>query len=282
MLLRMLRNALQRARGESDAVDLSALQLPLEEEKRLYEMHGRIPVDRHLDILYGDYKIGQAPFVEVYRRAMQETGTVFTPFTLFQRFDTRRQLCQYLFATLDVPGMRAECGVYRGATALLLCRAVATRQPGFDGRRMHLIDSFSGVSRSVTEDLIPTRNANGEVTMSEFFPEGRTDTSADLVRGFFAGEFPQVAVHAGWIPAVFASLPDSPWAYVHLDVSLYEPTLASLEYFYPRLSPGGVILCDGSIFCPGAEKAFRTYCERNRLAYAMLGYREYVLMNDAA
>jgi hypothetical protein len=281
MLFKMLQNATKRARG-SRAVDAAAIQFPLEEEQRLYAMHGRVPVERHLEILFGDLRIGDSPFVEAYRRAMHETGTVFTPFTVFQRFETRWQLCRYLFATLGVPGLRAECGVYRGATALLLCRAIASRRPGFDGNGMYLIDSFSGVSRSVDEDLIPVRGDDGSVALSTFFPEGKTDTSAELVRGFFARDFPRAAVHAGWIPSVFASLPESGWAYVHLDLSLYEPTLAALEYFYPRLSPGGVILCDGSIFCPGAEKALRSYCERNALSYVLLGYRMYVLLKDAA
>ncbi|RPI42795.1 MAG: class I SAM-dependent methyltransferase, partial [Betaproteobacteria bacterium] len=98
---------------------------------------------------------------------------------------------------------------------------------------------------------------------------------------FFAREFPGVAVHAGWIPEVLSSLPSSAWSYVHIDVSLYEPTLAALEYFYPRLSPGGVILCDGSIFCPGAEAAARHFCETSSLPYVLLGHREYVLTKHA-
>jgi hypothetical protein len=164
---------------------------------------------------------------------------------------------------------------------LLLCRALRSRQPSFDGQGMHLIDSFCGTSRNVAEDLIAVRDGEGDPRMAEFFEPGKTDASEQAVRATFAAEFPAVAVHAGWIPEVLASLPESPWAFVHLDVTLYEPTLAALAYFQPRLSPGGVLLCDGSIFCPGAEAAFRSYCERNALGYAVLGHREYVLVNDA-
>ncbi len=65
---------------------------------------------------------------------------------------------------------------------------------------------------------------------------------------------------------------------MHLDLSLYEPTLASLEYFYPRLVKGGVILCDGSIFCPGVAQAWEEYCGRHDIPYVLLGHRETVLM----
>jgi hypothetical protein len=44
---------------------------------------------------------------------------------------------------------------------------------------------------------------------------------------------------------------------VHIDVDLYQPTRDSVEFFYPRMVPGGVILCDdyGSTRCPGARRA---------------------------
>ena len=258
------------------------VRLPLEEERRLYAAHGAVPIDRHLEILFADDRIGAQRYVDMYRAAMRDTGTVVTPFNVFQRFETRRQLYRYLFATLAVPGARAECGVYRGATALLLCRALRSQWPDFDGTGMHMIDSFSGTSRSVAQDFIPVREADGTLGLAEFFPEGKTDTSADLVRSFFSPEFPGAAVHAGWIPDVFSSLPECAWAYVHLDLSLYEPTLAALEYFYPRLSEAGAILCDSSIFCPGVEAAVVQFCERMSLPYLVLGHREYVLTKNAA
>jgi hypothetical protein len=280
MLLKRLFEATRRTRVTVPQPAVAPAALPLEEERRLYEAHGRAPVETHLDILLGDYRIGRERFIDMYRDAMRATGTVLTPFNVFQRFDTRAQLCRYLLATLGVPGRRAECGAYRGATALLLCRALRNREPSFDGQGMHLIDSFCGTSRNVAQDLIAVRNGDGDLQMAEFFQAGKTDASEAQVRATFASEFPGVAVHAGWIPAVLSSLPEAAWAFVHLDVTLYEPTLAALEYFQPRLSPGGVILCDGSIFCPGAEAAFTTYCERNSLGYAMLGHREYVLVNE--
>ena len=281
MSFRKLLGAARRSGAARETPSVADATLPLEEEQRLYAAHGHAPVDRHLQILLGEYHVGDRPFIELYRECMQRTGTVVTPFNVFQRFQTRQLLCQYLFATLDIPGLRAECGVYRGAAALLLCHALRSRSASFDGTGMHLIDSFSGTSASIEEDLIPVRDADGVVRKQAFFPEGKTDTSAELVKTYFAGEFPGVAIHKGWIPAVFVGLPEARWAYVHVDVTLFEPTMATLEYFFPRLSPGGVILCDGSIFCPGAERAVRQYCERQALAFVVLGHREYVLIKDA-
>ena len=65
------------------------------------------------------------------------------------------------------------------------------------------------------------------------------------------------AFHKGWIPDVFSDLPETEWSFVHIDVDLYEPTLAAFQYFFPRLSTGGIIICDDysySLF-PGAKLA---------------------------
>jgi hypothetical protein len=255
----------------------SRLEYPLETEQKLNELHGRSPTDRHLDILFQDARVGGAAFVELYRRCLAHTGTVTTPFNTFQRFQTRLDIVHYFLATLAVPGARAECGSYRGATALLLCHAWRSRQPGFRGGDLYLIDSFSGTGSSSADDFIAVRDQDGTTRMEAFFPVGKSDTSADEVRGYFT-EFPDVTICAGWIPQVFGSLPDRDWAFVHLDLAVFEPTLASLEYFYPRLSKGGVILCDGSVFCPGAQKAWDQFCTRHNIPYVTLGHRETVLV----
>ena len=153
MLLMRLFAAARRPRAGRPPPDGLQAELPFAEERRLVAAHGRAPVERHLDILYGDYRIGQARFIDMYRDAMRATGTVLTPFNVFLRFDTRAQLCRYLEATLDVPGHRAECGAYRGATALLLCRALASHRPGYDGSGMHLhLSLFSGDDNAFYEE----------------------------------------------------------------------------------------------------------------------------------
>jgi O-methyltransferase len=46
----------------------------------------------------------------------------------------------------------------------------------------------------------------------------------------------------GYVPDTFAGLEDERFAWVLLDLDLHEPTVASLEFFYPRLSPGGYLI----------------------------------------
>ena len=50
----------------------------------------------------------------------------------------------------------------------------------------------------------------------------------------------RVVVHQGFFPATAEGVEDR-FAFVSLDVDLHDPTAAGLEFFFPRLSPGGFI-----------------------------------------
>jgi len=273
----LLSKLIKAIRSAPSAAEAAPSEYPLELETKLNDLHSHADVKRHLDILHGDLHIGDERYTDLYTRCLAATGTMVTPFSVFQRFQTRYDLVRYFLATLDVPGARVECGAYRGATALLLCHVMRSARPEFTGRDFYLLDSFSGTSASTDFDLIPVRDAGGRTQKAAFFPAGKTDVTVDLVRGYFS-EFPDAKIHAGWIPAVFDQLPATPWAFVHIDLTLYEPTLAALRFFYPRLASGGVIICDGSVFCPGAQQAVDEFSTDNKAPYVWLGYRESVFL----
>jgi hypothetical protein len=276
----MLLSKLLKAMRAQPAVDARAQpEYPLELEAKLSRLHSSADVKRHLDILHGGLRIGGERYTDLYSRCLEATGTMVTPFSVFQRFQTRHDLVRYFLATLEVPGARAECGAYRGATALLLCHVMRSVRPAFRGEDLYLVDSFSGTSASTDHDLIAVRDAGGHARRASFFPAGKTDVTADSVRGYFA-EFPEAKICAGWIPGVFEQLPSTSWAFVHLDLTLYEPTLAALRYFHPRLASGGVIICDGSVFCPGVQQAVDEFSSANKAPYVWLGYRESVFVKE--
>jgi hypothetical protein len=46
------------------------------------------------------------------------------------------------------------------------------------------------------------------------------------------------------------------FSFVNLDVDLYESTLASLEFFYPRLAKGAILISHDYSTCEGVKRAF--------------------------
>ncbi|MCB1801869.1 MAG: class I SAM-dependent methyltransferase [Gammaproteobacteria bacterium] len=190
--------------------------------------------------LFGDFPISEdhklwredRKFFADYRRLTPNSYSEDRKYTL-------RELVRF---TCDLDGDMAECGCFEGATAWFM----ADECPGTP---LHLFDSFEGLSE-------PDRNDKPEGDELFEWAKGDLSASEEKVRRNLAG-FDNVSYYKGWIPTRFDDVADRRFRFVHLDVDLYQPTLDSLEFFYPRMVEGGVILLDdyGFTSCPGAKKA---------------------------
>ena len=159
-----------------------------------------------------------------------------------RRFDRCRALClntavpsmtqiagTWLMAELlehcrRIPGGIAECGVYKGGNALLV---LSTSDAACE-RSYHLLDSFAGFHR--LSDADPQRRA------TDF-----RDASFAQVRDLFAN-FKNVTIHPGFFEKTLPALKESSYCSVYIDCDLYEPTKLLLEYFWKRISPGGLLM----------------------------------------
>ncbi|HUD91768.1 TylF/MycF/NovP-related O-methyltransferase [Sphingobium sp.] len=124
-----------------------------------------------------------------------------------------------------IAGAVAELGVYRGDQARRINRL-------FPDRPLYLFDTFTGFS---DRDLA-SENAGD---LSSAIVGDFVDTSVDLVLGKLAQ--PELAkVFPGYFPETATGIEER-FAFVSLDVDLYDPTRAGLSWFYERLNPGGYI-----------------------------------------
>jgi O-methyltransferase len=60
---------------------------------------------------------------------------------------------------------------------------------------------------------------------------------------------------------VTEALKSRQFAFVHLDADLYEPTLAGLRFFYPRVAPGGFLIVHDYNAWAGARKAVMDFMQ---------------------
>jgi hypothetical protein len=133
----------------------------------------------------------------------------------------------------------AELGVYKGHTASLLA-TMARRL----GRTVYLLDTFTGFSEADLKGI------------DTGVPMGFADTSVEAVRELVGEK--NVAFAQGYFPDSASQLPpDATYCLVHIDCDLYAPMLSALEYFYPRLVPGGFLIMHdySSLHWNGAERA---------------------------
>ncbi len=185
--------------------------------------------------------LGYGEFAALYQEAAPYT--LVPPERCYVLFTLARQ-------ALSVPGDLAECGVYKGGTAILLSR-VAGQAGASDAKKLLLFDSFKGMQ--VTD---PDRDLH----QPGHFADTSLEAVQQRVRGFNGVEF-----HPGWIPESFRGQEQRRFSFAHIDVDLYQSILDCCEFIYPRLSPGGFMVFDdyGLPSCPGARQAVDSFF-RNR------------------
>ena len=147
-----------------------------------------------------------------------------------------------------LPGALAEAGVYRGGSARILC-AVKQDDP------LYLFDTFEGM---------PQTNA---ATDGGFRTGDFADTGFEDVKNYLS-RFPNVHIYKGIFPdsAVGKEPANQQYRFVHLDLDIYESTFKSLEFFYPRVVAGGIIVSHdySNLTVPGVKKAFTDFFEDKR------------------
>jgi O-methyltransferase len=139
----------------------------------------------------------------------------------------------------NISGLIAEVGVFKGTTARLFHEA-------FPNKEILLFDTFKGF------DERDIRHKN-EDSSSEI---GGWDVSINEVKDFI-GSSELIKIYQGYFPDTTKDIDSNNcYALVHLDADLYNPQLSGLEYFYPKMTLGGVIIihdCNNEYF--GSRKA---------------------------
>lgn len=156
----------------------------------------------------------------------------------------------------NIKGSVAEAGVFRGEFAQHINKF-------FPDRKLFLYDTFDGFDKK-------------DINNDEKFVENQfkhfANTSIDIVMNKMT--YPQnCVIKKGYFPNT-AKEDDEIFCFVSLDMDLYEPIKNGLEYFYPKMSMGGIILIDDyfSDTFLGSRKAVDEFCKKYNLCVAPIGY----------
>jgi len=155
-------------------------------------------------------------------------------------------------------GSVAELGVWRGRFASLINKA-------FPDKKLYLFDTFEGFDE---------RDLKFDLKNSFLAGHGSSNCFFDLIKDTSITEvmsrmpFPdQCVIKKGYFPDSLEGLDDT-FCFVSLDVDLYLPMKAGLEYFYPRMVRGGVIFVhdySSDETLGGVKAAVTEFCEANHI-----------------
>ena len=137
----------------------------------------------------------------------------------------------------------AEVGVYQGCSARLISLAGA-------GVPLHLFDTFAGLPKPGVQE--------GRVLAERQYASALAE-----VQRYLADRL-NVVFHPGLFAAVSDGVQDRRFSFVHLDVDLKSSTRDCLDFFYPRMVPGGVILTHDYSVLDGVREAFTEFLAGRR------------------
>jgi O-methyltransferase len=151
----------------------------------------------------------------------------FKPSEIFMIFSLAR-------TKAGATGDFAEIGVFQGLSAEVICRAKGDNE-------LWLFDTFEGMPQVGFQDTL--------------FEVGTYKGSLEAVKNRLS---PWKGVHIvkGLFPQSATPVFEKQFAFVHLDVDIYESTRGALEFFYDRMIKGGIIISHDYGQAAGVKRAF--------------------------
>lgn len=156
-----------------------------------------------------------------------------------------------LHQATQAEGDLCECGVFRGAT--LIPTGLFLQQRNLD-RKVFGCDSFEGFGEAISIDV-----ELGGLGHEAKRVHGMNSTSmkyvAERVNAFGLNGI--ITLVPGYFENTLQQLASRTFCYVHLDCDMYDSYRTCMEFFYPRMAPGGIILFDeyDDPYWPGCNKA---------------------------
>jgi hypothetical protein len=158
---------------------------------------------------------------------------------------------------MEIPGSIVECGIFKGPSFARFAMFRNLLESG-DSRDMIGFDVFGKFPSTTFEDdkakLDQFIASAGDESISEeqllsVLASKKCDSRITLVKGDILETIPN---YVDQHPELKISL-------LHLDVDIYEPSKCVLEYLFPKLARGGILILDDYGIFPGATKAVDDY-----------------------
>lgn len=153
------------------------------------------------------------------------------------------QLAMLVRNTSKIEGDIAEIGVFKGGSAKVICQYK-------NDRELHLIDTFEGLPKTSSVDRNEVNNVS--------YAKGQYKADIARVKKYLQ-QYSNVKIYKRKFPENSKDLEGKNFSFVHLDLDLYQSTYDCLQFFYYRMSKGGVILTHDYQNAFGVRKAFDTF-----------------------
>ncbi len=153
--------------------------------------------------------------------------------------------CWSAFHCKTIPGDYVECGVNKGGMA-----RAAIHYTGFTSatpKKFFLLDTYQGTPTHCLAEDETSRN--------------KYEECYDQVVANFS-EFKNVVIVKGEVPATLPKVTSEQICFLSLDMNALAPEIAAIEYFWAKLSSGGIVVLDdyNNIGHERQKRGFDEFC----------------------
>ena len=184
-------------------------------------------------------------------------------------YETIRRLCHYdLYnKTIGLNGDIVECGVAQGDTIIFLRNLQKEKK---DNRLILALDSFEGFPKGTEKDA-DWFNAL-EKPKPRLLKYNVEYVKNRLIKfGLFDEDLKSIKFIKGFIPKTFKDYDFREVSLLNIDLDLYQPTKDVLNFFWPLMQEGGIMICDEYDFkkdlerWPGPKIAIDEFCSEKNI-----------------
>ncbi|MDR3086833.1 MAG: TylF/MycF family methyltransferase [Azoarcus sp.] len=215
------------------------------------------------DWLRGPFRLEHNPDALCIFKSYPEAADLFARFVKGVEYNNLGDLTRFYaliqnisnLNTRKIVGDFAELGVYKGSSAAVLAHYAAQQN-----RQLFLFDTFSGFDyRDMTGIDGHRQTLFSDANLANVKQQVGHEDICHYCVGFFPDSIP-------------ADVHDRQFAFVSLDCDLYQPMKAGLEFFIPKMSPGGFIFAHdySSGYWPGCKQAIDESVTAHNLSLVLL------------
>jgi hypothetical protein len=212
--------------------------------------------------------------------SIQDVLESFSLFTRRVNF-TKLLIFHELFLQVkDLPGSIVELGVYRGNVSSMFAKFLEIYCTGDRFKKVIGFDNFSGF-QSFSEEDGDIANNRGKLIggwNSGDFKDALLKMFEIHTKDSFLPRAPRTNIIEGdiceTVPKFSIANPGFRISLLHLNCNLYQPTRIALEEFYPKIVPGGIVVCAeyGITEWAGETKAIEEYFKGKLPDFKRLGW----------
>ncbi len=169
----------------------------------------------------------------------------------------------------DLPGAVAELGVYKGGSILLLAYLLPDKP-------VHAFESFQGLTDLTDNDKVRSHPRERGHSHGDF-SINRKDARRTVISRLKAAE---IILHEGLFVDKCMLVSNEKFCFAHFDADTYQSTKDFLEFFYPRMVPGGRLVIDDVAWeaTPGVEHALNEFMNDKPERVEMIGINQAVIV----